>query len=99
MAARLVARLDANLDARLDAILDSNLDSDLDSILDSNLDLDLVTGTGIGGGSNFRLDLGYVGGVDRELILGWDLDLDWFWSDPRVIASLGIEDIERRFNR
>ena len=100
LAARLVARLDANLDARLDSILDSILDSDLDSILDSNLDLDLVTGTGTVGGSNFRLDLGYDGGVDRELILGRDLDLvlDWFWSDPRVIASLGIEDMERRFN-
>ena len=100
LAARLVACLDANLDARLDSNLDSILDSDLDSILDSNLDLDLVTGTRTGGGSNFRLDLGYVGGVDRELILGrdLDLDLDWFWSDPRVIASLGIEDMERRFN-
>ena len=102
--ARLVARLDTKLDAHLDAILDSNLDpdldSDLDSILDSNLDLDLATGTGTVGGSNFRLDLGYDGGVDRELILGRDLDLvlDWFWSDPRVIASLGIEDMDRRFN-
>ena len=100
LAARLVARLDANLDARLDSILDSILDSDLDSISDSNLDLDLVTGTGTAGRSNFRLDLGYVGGVDRELILGrdLDLDLDWFWSDPRVIACLGIIDTERRFN-
>ena len=108
MAARLVAHLDANLDARLDSILDSILDLDLDSILDldldsildSNLESDLVTGTGTAGGSNFRLDLGYVGGVDRELILGrdLDLDLDWFWSDPRVIASLGIKDMERRFN-
>ena len=104
LGARLVARLVACLAARLDSILDSILDSDLDSILysnfDSNLDLDLVTGTGTAGGSNFRLDLGYVGGVDRELILGWDLDLDldWFWSDPRVIACLGIEYMERRFN-
>ena len=112
LAARLVARLVARLAARLDAILDSIMDSildsildldldlDLDSILDSNLEIDLVTGTGTEGGGNFRMDLGYVGGVDRELILGRDLDLilDWFWSDPRVIASLGIEDMERRFN-
>ena len=90
LAARLVARLDANLDARLDSILDSILDSDS------------VTGTGTAGGSNFRSDLGYVGDVDRELILGRDLDLDFdldcFCSDPRVIASLGIEDMERIFN-
>ena len=76
------------------------LESSLDSILDANL----VTGSGAGGRGNFRMDLGYVGGVDRELILGRDLDLvldlvlDWFWSDPRVIASLGIEDMEKRFN-
>ena len=103
LAARLVARLDANLDARLDSILDSILDSNLDTILDrmldSSLDSILVTGveTGVG---NFRMDLGYVGGVDRELILGRDLDLvlDCFGSDPKVIASLGIEDMEKRFN-
>ena len=103
LAARLVARLVACLAARLDSILDSNLDTILDRMLDSSLDsiLDatLVTGVGTGGG-NFRMDLGYVGGVDRELILGRDLDLvlDWFCSDPRVIASLGIEDMEKRFN-
>ena len=74
------------------------LESSLDSILDANL----VTGSGAGGRGNFRMDLGYVGGVDRELILGRDLDLDFdldcFCSDPRVIASLGIEDMERIFN-
>ena len=74
------------------------LESSLDSILDANL----VTGSGTGGGGSFRMDLGYVGGVDRELILGRDLDLDFdldcFCSDPRVIASLGIEDMERIFN-
>ena len=107
LAARLVARLVACLAARLDSILDSildlNLDSILDRILDSSLDLNLdanlVTGSGTGGRGNFRMDLGYVGGVDRELILGRDLDLDlvldWFWSAPRVIASLRIEDMER----
>ena len=100
LAARLVARLVACLAARLVSILDSNLDSILDwildSILDANLERDVVTGTGTEGGGNFRLDLGYIGGVDRELILGRDLDLvlDWFCSDPRVIASLGIEDME-----
>ena len=112
LAACLVACLDSILDFNLDSILDFDLDSildfDLDSILDrmlessldSILDANLVTGTGTGGGGNFRMDLGYVGGVDRELILGRDLDLvlDWFWSDPRVIASLGIEDMEKRFN-
>ena len=36
----------------------------------------LATGTGITVRSNFRLDLGYVGGVDRELIVGRDLDVD-----------------------
>ena len=103
LGARLVARLVACLAARLDSILDSNLDTILDRMLDSSLDsiLDatLVTGLGTGGG-NFRMDLGYVGGVDRELILGRDLDLvlDWFGSDPKVIASLGIEDMEKRFN-
>ena len=99
LAARLVAclaaRLDTILDSNLDTILDRMLDSSLDSILDANV----VTGVGTGGG-NFRMDLGYVGGVDRELILGRDLDLvlDWFGSDPKVIASLGIEDMEKRFN-
>ena len=95
LAACLAARLDSNLDSNLDTILDRMLDSSLDSILDATL----VTGIGIGGG-NFRMDLGYVGGVDRELILGRDLDLvlDWFGSDPKVIASLGIEDMEKRFN-
>ena len=89
---------------RLDSFLDSILDLDLDSILDSNLDSNLatgmVTGTGTVGRSNFRLDLGcgYVSDVDRGLILGRDLDLDCFRSDPRVIASLGIEDMEKRFN-
>ena len=110
LAARLVARLVARLDSILDSILDDSLDWDLDlnldsildrmleSSLDSILDANLVTGSGAGGRGNFRLDLGYNGGVDRELILGRDLDLDWFLSDPRVIASLGIEDMERRFN-
>ena len=103
LAARLVARLVACLAARLDSILDSNLDTILDRMLDSSLDsildANVVTGVGIGGG-NFRMDLGYVGGVDRELILGRDLDLvlDLFGSDPKVIASLGIEDMEKRFN-
>ena len=84
------------MDLNLDSILDRMLESSLDSILDANL----VTGSGAGGRGNFRMDLGYVGGVDRELILGRDLDLvlDWFCSDPRVIASLGIEDMERIFN-
>ena len=84
------------MDLNLDSILDRMLESSLDSILDANL----VTGSGAGGRGNFRMDLGYVGGVDRELILGRDLDLvlDWFCSDPRVIASLGIEDMEKRFN-
>ena len=103
LVARLAECLDAFLDARLDSILDSNLDMILDRMLDSSLDsiLDATLVTGVGtGGDNFRMDLGYVGGVDRELILGRDLDLvlDWFWSDPSVIASLGIEDMERRFN-
>ena len=100
LAARLVARLVACLAARLDANLDSILDLDLDSNLGSNLETDLVTGTGTEVVGNFRLDLGYVVGVDRELIFGRDLDLvlDWFCSDPRVKASLGIEDTERIFN-
>ena len=95
LVACLAARLDSILDSNLDTILDRMLDSSLDSILDANV----VTGVGTGGG-NFRMDLGYVGGVDRELILGRDLDLvlDWFGSDPKVIASLGIEDMEKRFN-
>ena len=103
LVACLAARLDLILDLILDSILDSNLDTILDRMLDSSLDsiLDatLVTGVGTGGG-NFRMDLGYVGGVDRELILRRDLDLvlDWFGSDPKVIASLGIEDMEKRFN-
>ena len=98
LAARLDSILDSNLDSNLDSILDLDLDLDLDSILDSNLETDLVTGTGTEGGGNFRLDLGYVGGVDRELGRDLDLVLDWFRSDPRVIASLGIEDMEKRFN-
>ena len=93
LAACLAPSLDSILDSNLDTILDRMLDSSLDSILDANV----VTGVGTGGG-NFRMDLRYVGGVDRELILGRNLDLvlDWFGSDPKVIASLGIKDMERK---
>ena len=42
------------------------LESSLDSILDANL----VTGSGAGGRGNFRMDLGYVGGVDRIVFCG-----------------------------
>ena len=96
--------LDSNLDADLVTSLDGILELDLDPILDAILDLRLLeTGTEIepisGGGSNGQMDLWYVGGVERELIVGRDTDLETFFCrDPRVIASLGIEDMESRFN-
>ena len=62
----------------LDACLDARLDSNLDSNLDSTVATGTETGEGTTGRSNFRLDLEYVGGVDRELLLGRDLDLDCF---------------------
>ena len=61
----------------------------LDGCLVEHLAMSTVTGavtgsaTGVGATRtgttvrcNFRLDMGYVGGVDRELISGRDLDVD-----------------------
>ena len=71
------------------------LDLYLKRVLEKGTELESTSG----GGSNLRLDLGYVGGMGRELIAGRNRDLEtFFFIGPRVIARLGIKNMESRFN-